>query len=318
MKYQVRHKAALLSYLFEIFPDTSRTEVKEMLSTGRIAVNGARTKAFNLELNPGDTVELLTKGASIGASMKDNASDKVKKQGVDILFEDEHIMVVLKAPGLSTSAPTKDGKHIPANVCGILNEYVRTTRRAGIKAGTGDWKAPKRVYTLNRLDPNASGLLLIAKDERTRDIIMSRWDNIVLENRLTALLEGHVEEDHGSITTWISEDEKTGRVFSGTEEKDGGLKAITRWSVISRGRKHTLVEFEPETSRRHQLRIHAAIDMGHPIVGDTRYGSTLAFRGRLALHGGILVFRNPYSNDIQRFRIPAPAEMLKDSAKKDE
>ena len=85
------------------------------------------------------------------------------------------------------------------------------------------------------------------------------------------------------------------------------MRAVTRYRVVSERNKYAVVEFRLETGRKHQLRVHAAYELEHPVVGDRKYGSDVSFGGRLALHSSVLAFRNPYGGEVLRFTSPLPA-----------
>ena len=90
-------------------------------------------------------------------------------------------------------------------------------------------------------------------------------------------------------------------------EDDGGMRAVTHYRVVSERSKFAVVDFRLETGRKHQIRVHAAEVLGHPIAGDRKYGSSVSFGGRTALHAGSLTLRNPYGGEILRFSSPLPA-----------
>ena len=180
-KYSVTHDSTLLNCLFEMFPDQSRTGVKAYLKNERVLVNGTSCTAFDFPLRKGDTIEILSKGASIGREMRQTATRSVEHNGVHILYEDDHVIVVDKAPGIPTTAHrTASGKFVRSAVS-MLNEYVRTGKKADIKAGTGSYNAPSRVFTVHRLESDPSGLILFAKDEYTKNLLQSKWAELVPE-----------------------------------------------------------------------------------------------------------------------------------------
>lgn len=305
-KFKVSHDSPLLEYLFELFPEQSRTGVKAYLKDDRIIVNGENRTSFDWPLKAGDTLEVLTKGASIGRDMKIGAHETLQRQGITIVFEDEHLIVIDKnagMPSVSTRNQKNGGREKSAY--SLLTDYMHTEKRANIKAGTGAYRDSSRVFIVHRLDRDTSGLLLFAKDERTKDLLQSKWNDLVLERSYTAMVEGHLNERRGTVQSWLTENEKSLKMSSSPTD-NGGLKAVTRFEVIEETARYSKVRFELETGRKNQIRVHAAEVLGHPIVGDKKYGASTNFNGRIALHAGRLVFRNPYGGRVESFESPLP------------
>ena len=308
------HEGALLQYLFEILPGQSRTGVKNLLSKGQVLVNGEGQTAFDLPLKKGDTITILPKGISIARAVKSDAKDEVLKAGVKILFEDENYIVVDKPSGMLTVATGKEKKTLYA----LLNAYIKVNARMQRKEDLISGKTPDRstakIWIVHRLDKGTSGALVFAKNERAKDILQSRWKDLVAERKYVAWLEGKVEKESGAIQTWLVENPKSLKMNSfDTEVKDGQL-AITHYRVLSYSRRYTQVEFSLETGRKNQIRVHAA-SLGHPVAGDDKYGAETDPIKRLALHAATLVFRNPFSNKMVRCSSPLPESFERFTAK---
>ena len=303
--FKVAHEGALLQYLFEILPGQSRTSVKNLLSKGQVLVNGEGQTAFDLPLKKGDTITILPKGISIARAIKSDAKDEVLKAGVKILFEDENYIVVDKPSGMLTVATGKEKKTLYA----LLNAYIKVNARMQRKEDLISGKTPDRstakIWIVHRLDKGTSGALVFAKNERAKDILQSKWKDLVAERKYVAWLEGKLEKESGAIQSWLVENPKSLKMNSyDTEVKDGQL-AITHYRVLSYSRHYTQVEFSLETGRKHQIRVHAA-SLGHPVAGDDKYGAETDPIKRLALHAATLVFRNPFTNKMVRCSSPLP------------
>ena len=312
-RYKVTREAALLAYLFELLPQQSRTGVKQMLSKGQVLVNGERCTAFDQPLKAGDTLELLSKGVSIARSTRLDAREGVLRAGVEILFEDEHYLVVDKPSGMLTVSTARGSAakagHREQTLYALLNAYVKVNARMQRKEDLLEGREPDRssakVWIVHRIDKGTSGVLVFAKDERAKDLLQSKWKELVAERRYVAWLEGSLEEDRGAVQSWLVENPKSLKMNSfPTEVKDGQL-AITHYRVLSRSRHYTQVEFSLETGRKNQIRVHAA-DLGHPVAGDEKYGAETDPIHRLALHAATLVFRNPFSGKMVRCSSPLP------------
>ena len=305
-KMTVKQDASLLNYLFSQFPDNSRTAVKGYLSSGRILVNGEKTTAFDWPLKPGDSVELMAKGESIAQSMIARAADVLEDHGVHLVYEDDYLLVIEKRAGLPTIAPKYGDPGHERNAYAILTDYMHRRKRAAMKARHNE-HIPGRVFIVHRLDRDTSGLLVYAKDERTKDLLQSKWKETVLERKYVAVLEGCLPEGNGTVTSWLQENEKSLKMSSSPVD-DGGQMAVTRWKCVHSGKNYSTVEFELETGRKNQIRVHAAEELHHPVAGDKKYGARSSFGGRIALHAASLVFRHPYSGEILRFDSPVPRE----------
>ena len=312
-KYKVAHAGALLPYLFELLPAQSRTSVKQLLSKGQVLVNGERCTAFDRPLKEGDTLEIISKGVSIARSTRLDAREAVLRAGVQILFEDDHYLVVDKPSGMLTVSTARGSAakagHREKTLYALLNAYVKVNARMQRKEDLLEGREPDRstakVWIVHRIDKGTSGVLVFAKDERAKDLLQSKWKELVAERRYVAWLEGALEEDHGAVQSWLVENPKSLKMSSfPTEVKDGQL-AITHYKVLERGRRYTQVEFSLETGRKNQIRVHAA-DLGHPVAGDAKYGAQTDPAHRLALHAATLVFRHPFTGKMVRCSSPLP------------
>ena len=307
--YQVSQDAFLLEYLFQLFPDQSRTGVKNMLSKGRILVNGESQTAFDLPLKKGDRITVLSKGISIARATRNDARSEVEKAGVQILFEDENYIVVDKPSGMLTVATGKEKKTLYA----LLNAYIkvnaRMQRKEDLLSGREPDRSTAKIWIVHRLDRGTSGVLVFAKNERAKDILQSKWKDLVAERKYIAWLEGKLEKERGAIQSWLVENPKSLKMNSFQNEVKDGQLAITHYKQLGAFRRghnlYTQVEFSLETGRKNQIRVHAA-DIGHPIAGDQKYGAQTDPVRRLALHASTLVFRHPFTGKIVKTHSPLP------------
>ena len=304
--YQVSQDAFLLEYLFQLFPGQSRTGVKNMLSKGRILVNGESRTAFDLPLKKGDRITVLSKGISIARATRNDARSEVEKAGVQILFEDENYIVVDKPSGMLTVATGKEEKTLYA----LLNAYIkvnaRMQRKEDLLSGREPDRSTAKIWIVHRLDRGTSGVLVFAKNERAKDILQSKWKDLVAERKYVAWLEGRLEKERGAIQSWLAENPKSLKMVSLDQEAPGSQLAITHYRVLSCSRHYTQVEFSLQTGRKNQIRVHAA-SLEHPVAGDEKYGAQTDPVKRLALHAETLVFRNPFSGKTVRCTSPLPA-----------
>ena len=304
----INNDSTLLNCLYELFPGQSRTGVQAYLKDRRVIVTKKNISAFDYPVKKGDTIEILSKGASIGREMKLEAKDILARNGVRIIYEDEHLIVIDKNAGLPSIAPKSKSDRRVKSAYSLLTDYMHTEKRANIKSGEGDYKASSRVFVVHRLDRDTSGLLLFAKDEYTKQLMQSKWNEMVLERKYIAVLEGRPDKDSGRIESWLSENEKSLKVSSSPVPVEGGQHAVSYFKVLEARKRCCVVEFELETGRKNQIRVHASKVLGKPIIGDKKYDAVSGFKGRIALHAKTLVFRNPYGGMTMSFESPVPVE----------
>lgn len=303
--YKVSQEAFLLEYLLQILPGQSRTGVKNMLTKGQILVNEESRTAFDHPLKKGDRITILPKGISIARATRMDARDGVEKAGVKILFEDENYIVVDKPSGMLTVATGKEKKTLYS----LLNAYIKVNARMQRKEDLLSGKEPDRstakIWIVHRLDRGTSGVLVFAKNERAKDILQSKWKELVAERKYIAWLEGKLEKERGAIQSWLAENPKSLKMVSYDQEVKDSQLAITHYRVLSYSRHYTQVEFSLQTGRKNQIRVHSA-SLEHPVAGDEKYGAQTDPVKRLALHAGTLVFRNPFSGKMVRCTSPLP------------
>ena len=232
------------------------------------------------------------------------SSEKGKKEFrsslLKIVYEDAYIIVIDKREGLLSIATERQKERTAYS---ILTEYVQRSGRQ------------HRVFIVHRLDKDTSGLMVFAKDEKTKRTLQDNWDQIVTDRRYVAVLSGEMEKDSGTVTSWLR-DNKVYVTYS-SMSNNGGDKAITHYKVIKKRNNYTLVELELETGRKNQIRVHMQ-DLQHPVVGDIKYGNGDDPIGRLGLHAFKLCFYHPITRELLKFEIPYPASFKKLFLKKEE
>ena len=256
----------------------SRTRVKHILSNGVVSVDGEPTSQFDFALQPGMTVE-------IG---KPSAKERFHSKWLKIVYEDKYLVVIDKKEGLLTNSPTKDQDTAQA----LLNQYFTVTQQRC------------RAHTIHRLDRDTSGLMLFAKDKKIALMFEENWKETVYDRRYVAVCEGRVEPRQGTVESWLK-DNKAFVTYSSLTD-NGGKFAVTHYQVLVSNANYSLVDFHLETGRKNQIRVHAQ-DLGHPIVGDEKYGATDNSLGRLCLHAYKLCFHHPIKDKDLEFETPFPA-----------
>lgn len=279
-KYIVKEPAKLLDWLLSNLQD-SRSKIKATLQGRGIAVNGRVVTQFDFALEPGMEVEVS----------KTKHSNEFRSHYLSIVYEDRYIVVLDKHPGILSMA----AGHSSLNVKSVLDEYFHKTRQHC------------QAHVVHRLDRDTSGLMVYAKDKQTEMALEADWHNIVFDRRYVAVLSGVMEQDEGTIESWLK-DNRAFYTYSSPVD-NGGKLAITHFHVLDRSDSHSLVEFKLETGRKNQIRVHAA-DMGLPVCGDVKYGNGDNPAGRLCLHAYKLCFYHPVSHKPMEFRTDIPSSFL--------
>lgn len=212
---------------------------------------------------------------------------------IELIYEDPDLLVVNKPSGILTMADHTGEQ----TVYSIVTDYVKSRNRSG------------RIFIVHRLDRDTSGLLLFARNADTKYAIQEHWDEAVLERKYVAVVSGHPNPSQGRIVSYLKDNPKSFKVSSSWAD-DGGKKAITNYSTLKSGSERSLVEFELETGRKNQIRVHSSL-ISCPIVGDKKYGYTGAPSKRLMLHALSLVFKHPWTGEILSFDTGVPRGFLK-------
>jgi tRNA pseudouridine32 synthase/23S rRNA pseudouridine746 synthase/23S rRNA pseudouridine1911/1915/1917 synthase len=187
-------------------------------------------------------------------------------RGLVILHEDRNILVVDKPAGLLTMGTDTDKTR---TAYFILTDYIRK----------GYSKSQKRIFIVHRLDREASGILIFAKSEEAKLCLQSQWKET--KKKYLAVVHGKCEKRSGNITTYLAENKAYG-VYSTSDTRKGKL-SHTAYKVLKETKDFALLEVDLLTGRKHQIRVHLA-GIGHPVVGDQRYGKENKAHKRLALH----------------------------------
>jgi 23S rRNA pseudouridine1911/1915/1917 synthase len=149
--------------------------------------------------------------------------------------------------------------------------------------------------------------MMFAKSKDVQQKLQNAWKNTVSERTYIALVEGRVQED-GTISSWLTED-KTLTVRS-SKNPNHGKKAVTHYKVLKSNKNSSLLKVNLETGRKNQIRVHMQ-ELGHPIVGDKKYGSRSNPIRRMGLHAHVLAFRHPKSGESLRFESEVPSVFMR-------
>lgn len=276
--YNVTEPDELMAFLMKKMDGVSRTRVKALLSNRVVLVDNVIVTQFNHPLKPGMKVQIS----------REKNKHEFRHPMLKIVYEDAYLIVVEKKEGLLSVATDHQKERTAQH---ILSEYVKRTHRNN------------RVFVVHRLDRETSGLMMYAKDEKTQHTLRDNWHDIVVDRRYVSIVMGDMERDQGQIRTWLT-DRKL--YVSSSNYDDGGKLSITHYKTIKRANGFSMMELDLETGRKNQIRVHMS-ELGHPVVGDQRYGCEIDPLGRLALHAFKLCFYHPVTGELMEFETPYPA-----------
>ena len=277
MKFNVEEESFLLPRLVLMFPKSTKTKLRKMLTGGRVLVNGIPVYKAKELLFDGDEVQIINHADAI----KKSPPPKPKKQlsKLKILFEDDFILVVEKPAGLLSVATDKRENDTLHSRC--VDYVKRESGRA--------W-----CHIVHRLDRDTSGVMVFAKNHEIKERLQTQFAQRDVERVYHALVEGGPEKSEGMDSSWLVEDKHL-HVKRVKSTYKGSKESITHWRVEDRDEFVSLIEIKIETGRRHQIRM-AMQFLGCPIVGDTVHGASTNPLNRICLHASALGFMHPSSN----------------------
>ena len=215
----------------------------------------------------------------------------MKKEKLDILFEDKYLIVVNKPAGLFTISTDKEKQRTLFHQALV---YLKQKHKSN------------KVFIVHRLDKDTSGIVMFAKSESAKKTLQDNWADVKRE--YLAVVNGDVKKDKEIIKSYLKET-KTLLVYS-TNDKRGKL-AITEYEKISSTKDYSLLKINIKTGRKNQIRVHLN-DIGHPIVGDRKYGKiNTKIVNRLCLHANVLEFNHPVTNELIILESKYPKEFDK-------
>lgn len=277
------------------FPTHSRAALQRLIEEGHLRVNGRIVKSTHAP-KAGETIEIRWPAPA-------PAAVEAQAMPLEVLFEDEHLIVLNKAPGVVVhpAAGHDDGTLVNA----LLHHC------AGQLSGIGGVARPGIVH---RLDQDTSGCLVVAKDDATHVNLSRQFAGREVEKIYHALALGRVHPEAGDIRAAIARHPTHRKRMAVTD--GGGREAWTSYRVVELLRDATLVEALLHTGRTHQIRVHFK-HLGFPLLGDTVYGArqNQRFTGdhgwsapRQLLHAWRLSFAHPHTGRRVQFQAPWPAD----------
>lgn len=278
----VREPQELMEFMLKQMSGVSKNRVKNLLTGHAVTVDRKLVTQYNYKLKVGEMVRI---------SRHKRKTELVSKH-IKIIYEDKDIVVIEKQPGILSMASS------PNQFCvkSILDEYFHKRH----------FKCTAHV--VHRLDRETSGLMIYAKSVEMEQILENNWHDIVYDRRYVAVLCGSMEQEGGTIHSWLKDNKAFVTYSSPTD--NGGKEAITHYHLLEKNNDYSLVEMRLETGRKNQIRVHMK-DLGYPVAGDMKYGNGRDPLGRLALHAYRLNFYHPRTGESMTFETPFPISFRK-------
>lgn len=276
MKIIANKDGQLIDFLFELSPQSSKTTIKSWVKESRVYLNGQVVKNNQCLVKEGDEIAL-------GQRLKHI------KGGINVYYEDRHIVVIEKPNGLlSVSTAFEKGE----TAFSYLKEHYK----------------PQKVHVVHRLDQDTSGVMMFALSEPAYEGLKKLFEVHDIERSYYAIVEGQLKSKKGTWQSYLFEDEQY--VVHSSLDDEQGKKAITHYNVEKSTRNYSALTLKLETGRKNQIRVHCK-EAGHPIVGDKKYGAVSNPLKRLCLHARLLAFKHPITKAPMRFESPLPESFSK-------
>lgn len=268
--------------------DWSRTQVQQWMKEGNLTVNDKIVKS-NYKFQLADKINLEIPEPQL-------LDVEAEEMDLDIIYEDEHVLVVNKPRGLVVHPA-------PGHLTGTLVN--------GLMAHCKDLSGINGILRpgiVHRIDKDTSGLLMVAKNDKAHESLVNQLKDKTITRIYKAIAHGVIPHDYGTIDAPIGRDRQDRQRMTVTDDKS--RDAVTHFTVIERLKDYTLLECKLETGRTHQIRVHLKY-IEHPLAGDPKYGPPrtlkLPIKGQ-ALHAASLGFIHPASGEELLFEQETPED----------
>ncbi len=297
MKTKVKTAGSLQDAVLDMMDSASKTAVRKLIKNHRVTVDGEIQARPDFAVVPGLLVEISQKGKdkedkkkSSGPAALKTARGAKRRLAIKILLEDEHLIVVDKPTGMLSIATDK--------------ERLRTLYRKVMDYVKETTAGKKRIFIVHRLDRDASGVMVLAKDESTKRKLQKNWANA--EKIYHAVVEGCPRKAEGTVRNFLCEN-RAKIVYVCEKGVKGSQEAVTHYKILKGDGPRRLLEVNIETGRKHQIRVHMADTLKCPIVGDEIYGLGKSGTRGIALHSHSLSFDHPATGKRITVKSPVPA-----------
>ena len=253
----------LYEYLKNNYKNMSKNNIKSLLKNEKVLLNNKIITKYDYEIKENDEIKIM--------------NTKVNED-IKIEFEDKHIIIVLKPHNLLTISNEKEKEK---TLYHIVSNYIKSKNKNN------------KIFVVHRLDYETSGLVIFAKDEKTKIILQNNWDKVI--RKYIAIVKGKIKEK-GTIKLKLLE--KGYNVYIDNK----GKEAITEYELIKNNEYNSLVSINLKTGRKNQIRISFK-SIGSPIIGDSKYGNKEKI---MYLFANYLEFNHPITNKKIKIEIEIP------------
>ena len=282
--YEKFERERVDSFLAGTFKEYSRSYFQKLAEKGKVSVNG-KSALVSHKLKHGDEV-------SVEFEKEEKLDIKAEKIKLDIIFEDNDIVIVNKHPGI------------------VVHPSYGHPSGTLLNALMGHSKGKYNPYLVHRLDKDTSGLIIFAKNEKSKISISKQLQKRAVKKIYYAAVKGTIVENRGRIEAPLGRSPQNRKLMS--VNPLATKMAITEFKVIARKGDYTLVEVRIITGRTHQIRSHMKY-INHPVVGDKQYGGPETIEGkqyeRQMLHAHSVTFTHPKTSKTIEFSAPLPVDM---------
>lgn len=271
--------------------ELSRTLISKMIDNGYILVNGKKTKN-NYKVKENDII-------SIDDSFKEEINIEPEEMDLDIVYEDNDIMIINKTSGIVVHPGNGNYKGT------LVNGLMYYTNNLS------DVNGEIRPGIVHRIDKDTSGLIIVAKNNKTHEILGDYFKNKSITRTYIALVKGEIGTNSGTIDAPIGRSDKDRKKMAVTAKNS--KNAITHFTVLKRYKGYTLIKCKLDTGRTHQIRVHMAY-IGHPVYNDPVYTNDKCSDFGQFLHSYSMEFIHPITKEKMYFECPLPeyfSEFLK-------
>lgn len=283
------------AFLAEQLEDLSRSRIQKLISQNQVWVNEKICTSKKAIVQGGDRIRVMIPDAEPLDIQPENIP-------LDVLYEDDELLVINKPAGLVVH-PSPG--HAQGTLVNALLWHCRTATGASTLSGIGGVQRPGIVH---RLDKDTTGAIAVAKTDRAHIHLQQQFQDKTARREYWGIIYGSPKGESGTVDAPIGRHPVDRQKMAIVPEAEGGRRAVTHWQVKERLGNYTLMNFELETGRTHQIRVHTA-HLGYPIVGDPVYSSGRLIGVNLpgqALHAWCLRLQHPVRGDEVEAIAPLP------------
>jgi len=293
LQVQENHDSDRLDrYLSQFLPDLSRSRIQKLIDEGNVQVNSIVCTSKKVTVKPGDRLQV---------SIPEAQPLDLQPEAIplEILYEDDALIIINKPAGLVVhpAAGHEAGTLVNALLAHCPLAEIGGVRRPGI---------------VHRLDKDTTGAIAIAKTDQAHQHLQAQLKAKTARREYLGVVYGSPRTDHGTINLPIGRNPVDRKKMAILPEEKGGRSAITHWQIQERLGNYTLMHFQLETGRTHQIRVHSA-QMGHPLIGDPVYSAGGSVGVKLpgqALHARCLKLQHPATGKWKEALAPLPSAFV--------